>query len=68
MTAKEQLLERVPGLTEAQAVAALRVLDAQIALETHFDAEAARTPEEQEAVEAAWARASAEEAVNEEPW
>ena len=68
MTAKEQLLERLPSLTEAQAVAMLRVADAHAELEAYFEAEAARTPEEQEALDAASARAEALRAVREEPW
>jgi hypothetical protein len=37
VTAKEQLLERVPELTEAQAEAVLRVLKAQDELEAYFE-------------------------------
>jgi hypothetical protein len=38
MTAKEKVLERPPELSETQAEAVLRMLDAQDELETYFEA------------------------------
>jgi hypothetical protein len=68
VTAKEQLLERAPELTEAQAEAVLRVLKAQDELEAYFEKEAGLSDEESAAREDLWAEANAREAVREEPW
>ncbi len=68
VTAKEQLLERAPELTEAQAEAVLRVLKAQDELETYFESEAKLSEEEIAAQEDRWAEANAREAIREEPW
>ena len=68
VTAKEQLLERAPELTEAQAEAVLRVLKAQDELETYFESEANLSEEEIAAQEDRWAEANAREAIREEPW
>jgi hypothetical protein len=68
VTAKEQLLERAPELTEAQAEAVLRVLKAQDELEAYFEKEAGLSEEEIAAREDRWAEANAREAVREEPW
>jgi hypothetical protein len=68
MTAKEQLLERAPELTEGQAEAMLRVLKAQYELEEYFEAEAKLSDEEIAAREDRGAEANAREAIREEPW
>jgi hypothetical protein len=68
MTAKEQLLEKAPAWTEAQATAALRVLEAQTELEKYLDEESRLTPEELDKREDEWARNNAREAIREEPW
>jgi hypothetical protein len=68
MTAKEQLLERAPGFTEAEATAALRVVDAQAELARYFDEEAGLSSDALEKREGGWAEANAREAIREEPW
>jgi hypothetical protein len=68
MTAKEKLLEEAPQWTDAQAIAALRVVEAQIGLAEYFDEEAELSTEELDAREDRWAEANAREAVREEPW
>ena len=68
MTAKEKLLERAPGLSEAQAEAMLRVLRSQEKLEAYFDEEAKLTEEEIAAREDRGRKANAREAIREEPW
>jgi hypothetical protein len=68
MTAKEQVLERAPGWSEAQATAALRVVEAQTKLTEYFDEEAKLTPAELKAREDRRAEANAREAIREEPW
>lgn len=68
MTAKEQLLERVPSLTEAQATAALRVVDAQEQLAAFFEDEAKLSAEQLDARDDRWAQSNAREAIREEPW
>jgi len=68
MTAKELLLERAPGWTEAQAVAALRVVDAQSELTAFFDGESKLSDTERDARDDRWAESSAREAIREEPW
>jgi hypothetical protein len=68
VTAKEKLLEQVPRWTDAQAMAALRVVEAQTGLMAYLDEEMTLSPEELEARENRWAEANAREAVHEEPW
>lgn len=68
MTAKEQLLERAPGFTEAEATAALRVVEAQAELARYFDEEAGLSNDALDKHEETWAEASAREAIREEPW
>jgi hypothetical protein len=68
MTAKEKLLERAPGFTEAEATAALRVVDAQAELARYFNEEAKLSDEVLDERENAWAEANAREAIREEPW
>ncbi len=67
MTAKEKLLEEAPRWTDAQATAALPVVEAQSGLATYFDEEE-RSVEELDAREDRWAEANAREAIREEPW
>ena len=68
MTAKEKLLEEAPRWTDAQATAALRVVEAQIGLATYFDEEVGLSVEELDTREDRWAEANAREAIREEPW
>lgn len=68
MTAKEKLLAEAPGWTDAQATAALRVVEAQAELEAYFDAEANLSADELDAREDVWAEQNAREAIREEPW
>jgi hypothetical protein len=68
MTAKEKLLERAPGFTEAEATAALRVVEAQAELAQYFDKEAKLSNDALDEREGAWAESNAREAVREEPW
>jgi hypothetical protein len=68
MTAKEKLLEEAPLWTDAQATAALRVVEAQSGLAAYFDEEERSTEEELDAREDRWAEANAGEAIREEPW
>lgn len=68
MTAKEQLLERVEGWTEAQAAAALRVVDAQSELSAFLDEESELSDAERDARDDRWAHAAAREAIRDEPW
>lgn len=68
MTAKELLLERAPGWTEAQATAALRVVDAQSALTAFFDEESKLSDAERDARDDRWAESGAREGIREEPW
>jgi hypothetical protein len=67
VTAKEKLLEEAPRWTDAQATAALRVVQAQTRLAAYFDEEE-RSAEELDAREDRWAEANAREAIREEPW
>ena len=68
MTAKEKLLERAPLFTEAQATAALRVVETHAELAAYFDEEAKLSRDELNKREDAWAETNAREAVREEPW
>ena len=68
MTAKEKLLEEAPQWTDAQATAALRVVEAQIGLATYFDEESRLSAEQLDTRDDHWAEANAREAIREEPW
>ncbi len=68
MTAKEKLLEAAPLWTDAQATAALRVVESQAGLTAYFDHETALSAEDANAREDGWAQANAREAIREEPW
>ncbi len=68
VTAKEKLLEQAPRWTDAQATAALRVVEAQKGLAAYFKEEMTLSSEELDARENRWAEANAREAVREEPW
>jgi hypothetical protein len=68
MTAKERLLEEAPLWTDAQATAALRVVEAQTGLAAYFDEETELSDEDADAQEDNWAQANAHEAIREEPW
>ncbi len=68
MTAKEKLLERAPRWSEAQATAALRVVEAHSELAEYFEAEAKLTASELQAREDQWAVANARALIREEPW
>jgi hypothetical protein len=67
MTAKERLLERAPDFTEAEATAALRVVEAQAELARYFDEEATLSSETLDERERAWAEGNAREAIRQEP-
>jgi hypothetical protein len=68
VTAKEKLLEEAPRWTDAQATAALRVVEAQAGMATYLEEETELSAEELDAREDHWAEANAHEAINEEPW
>jgi hypothetical protein len=68
MTAKEQLRESLPRVTEAQAEAALRVIESQIELAEYFEEESKMSAEELRKREARWAEANARGMIREEPW
>jgi hypothetical protein len=68
VTAKELLLERASSWTEAQATAALRVVEAHTALATYLDEESRLSSDELDAREDAWSQANVREAIREEPW
>lgn len=68
VTAKEKLLAEAPQWTDAQAVAALRVIAAHDELAAYLDDEANRSAEELDAREDHWAEVSARDAIREEPW
>lgn len=68
MIAKEMLLERAPRWSEAQATAALRVVEAQSELAEYFQAESRLTPSELKAREDRRAEANARALIHEEPW
>ena len=67
MTAKEKLLKRAPGFTEAEATAALRVVEAETELARYLDEEAKLSDDALDKREHAWAEASAREAIRKEP-
>lgn len=68
MTAKERVLELAPQWSEAQAAAALRVVQAQDELTEYFEAEAKLTPEQLQARDDRRAEANARALIREEPW
>lgn len=68
MTAKEQLLQEARGWSDAQAVAALRVVKAHDDLVEYLDVEASLSTEKLEQREGRWAESNAREAIREEPW
>jgi len=68
MTAKEKLLKEAPRLTEVQAEAALRAIEAQIELAEYFEEESKMSVSELEAREDRWAEANAREMIREDPW
>lgn len=68
MSAKEKVLELAPKWTEAQATAALRVIQAQDELAEYFDAEAKLTPEQLRARDDRRAEANARALIREELW
>jgi hypothetical protein len=68
VTAKEKLLEEAPQWTDAQATAALRVVEAQIELATYLDEESRLSAEQLDTRDDRWAEANAREAIREEPW
>lgn len=68
MSAKEKLLARAPAWTEAEATAALRVVEAHAQLPACLDDEAQLSSDELDAREDAWAEQNAREAIREERW
>jgi hypothetical protein len=68
MTAKEKLLEHAALLTEEQAVAALRAVEAQSELGSYLDAESSTSEQELDDRELAWAKANARDAIRDERW
>ena len=68
MTAKERALELAPQWSEAQAAAALRVVQTQDELTEYFEAEAKLTPEQLQARDDRRAEANARALIREEPW
>jgi hypothetical protein len=64
MTAKEKLLQQAPQWTDAQATAALRVVEAHEGLASYLDEEVPSTEEREDR----WAAANAREAIREERW
>jgi hypothetical protein len=68
VTAKEKVLELAPEWSEAQATAALRVVQAQSELAEYFEAEAELTPTQLREREDRRAQANARALIREEPW
>lgn len=68
VTAKEKLLELLPGLTETQAEQALHAIEQNAAIAGYLDAESKISAAELATREDAWAAASARDAVREESW
>lgn len=68
MTAKERALADAPGWTEAEATAALRVVEAHRSAAAYLDEEAQLSSEELDARENAWAEQNAREAIREQRW
>jgi hypothetical protein len=68
MTAKEQLLRQAPSWSEAQATAALRVVEAQSELAEYFDTETRLTPGDLKTREDRMAETNARALLREEHW
>ncbi len=68
MTAKERLLREAPHWSEAQAMAALRVVEAQDRLAEYFDEEAELSSSELKSRKDAWAKANARGLIRDDPW
>ncbi len=64
MTAKEKLLQQAPQWNDAQATAALRVVEAHDELASYLDEKALSANEREDR----WATANAREAIREERW
>jgi len=64
MTAKEKLLQQAPQWNDAQATAALRVVEAHDELASYLDDETLSADEREDR----WAKANAREAIREERW
>jgi len=64
MTAKEKLLQRAPQWNDAQATAALRVVEAHDELASYLDKDAPSADEQDDR----WAMGNAREAIREERW
>jgi hypothetical protein len=64
MTAKEKLLQQAPQWNDAQATAALRVVEAHDELASYLDKKAPSADEHEDR----WATANAREAIREERW
>lgn len=64
MTAKEKLLQQAPQWNDAQATAALRVVEAHGELASYLGEEATSADEREDS----WAVANAREAIREERW
>jgi hypothetical protein len=64
MTAKEKLLQQAPQWNDAQATAALRVVEAHDELASYLDEDATSAKEREDS----WAMANAREAIREERW
>lgn len=68
VNAKEKLLEVAPAWTDAQATAALRVVETQAVVARYLDEESRLTTDALDAREDRWAEANAREAVRDEQW
>ena len=64
VTAKETLLQQAPQWNDAQATAALRVVEAHDELATYLDAQVPSADEREDR----WATENAREAIREERW
>lgn len=64
MTAKEKLLQQAPQWNDAQATAALRVVEAHDELASYLDEDATSAEQREDS----WAVANAREAIREERW
>jgi len=64
MTVKEKLLQQAPRWNDAQATAALRVVEAHDELASCLDEQVPSVEERKDR----WATANAHEAIREEPW
>lgn len=64
VTAKEKLLQQAPQWNDAQATAALRVVEAHDELASYLDDESLAVDEREDR----WAKANAREAIREERW